>query len=301
MGTSWTVKVNAFERYSHALAEALQAEFDLVDGWMSNWKDDSDVSRFNEASPGECVTVSPSTQKVVLTALKLHELSDGAFDVSASPLIQIWGFGTTFRAAEQPTEEQINAAMAQLGTTGLRIIEDTLCQGDRPIQLNLSALAKGYAVDRAAELLSLRGFENYLVEVGGELRASGQNGRGTIWTIAIEKPSDVPGIASVQSALPLANQAVATSGDYRNFYVEADQRFSHIIDPRNGYPVKHDLASVTVLSESSMIADAWATALLVLGPKRGMEIAEARQLQVYMILRTEQGFQILTSSTWPVG
>lgn len=301
MGTSWTVKVNSNEGYSASLAEEIQAELDLVDSLMSNWKDTSDIQRFNNADPESCVAISPPTHLVMLFSQRMHDLSSGAFDITVSPLIELWGFGTEFLEPKVPSAEEIAAKLEKTGMSHIRVSDTELCKTELSVEINMSGVAKGYAVDRVADLLDTKELVNYLVEVGGELRARGENGRGSFWTVGIEQPSENLAVSTVQTALPLIDSAVATSGDYRIFFMEDDVRYSHIIDPTTGYPVVHNAASVTVLADSSMAADAWATALLVMGPDTGLEIANERGLQVLMILRTEEGFGVLTSESWPNG
>lgn len=299
MGTSWIVKVNSSEGYSAELAEQIQEELDLVDSLMSNWIETSDVQRFNDAEPDSCVAVSSPTQLVMLFSQRVHSLSSGAFDITISPLIELWGFGTEFVEAELPLEEDIEAQRQNVGMSHIRVNAKELCKSDVPVQVNLSAVAKGYAVDRVAELLDTKELTNYLIEVGGELRARGENGRGSYWVVGIEQPSDNLGLSTVQTALPLIDSAVATSGDYRIFFEADEVRYSHIIDPTTGYPVTHNAASVTVIADSSMAADAWATALLVLGPESGIELANEKGLKALMILRAEEGFSVRTSESWP--
>ena len=163
------------------------------------------------------------------------------------------------------------------------------------LQLDLNAIAKGFAVDQLAQAVAEHGYVNYLIEIGGELRVSGTNAKGEPWQIGIEHPrGDADGIAG----LTLSDGGVATSGDYRNAFVRDDVRYSHIIDPRNGYPVSHSLASVTVVAQTAMLADAWATALMVLGPSEGLKVAEQQGLASYFILRNGQDFDTVSSSAF---
>jgi len=299
MGTSWSVNVNSALGYDEELNQAIQNELDLVDGLMSNWKAESDISRFNDSALNSCTKVSTSTLAVVLFAQRISSLSDGAFDISLGPLIDLWGFGNGEVGGEMhPSEGDIEAALAVTGINHLYLTDTELCKRNTPIHINVSGLAKGYGVDRVASLLSEQGFDNYLVEVGGELRGQGVSGRGVVWTVGVEQPTDGLGVGQVLAAVELKDGALATSGDYRNFYTLDDQRYSHIIDPTTGYPVTHNLASVTVRANTSIEADAWATALLVVGPEAGMIIAEQKNLAVFMVLRNQQGFDVLASQSW---
>lgn len=299
MGTTWSVKINSEFGYSSKLAEEIQAELDAIDSLMSNWKETSDITRFNNAELNSCTEVSAQTLAVVLVSQRIATLSRGAFDISISPLIELWGFGTEFKSNDPPAGEDIEEYLSRTGLINFYLTDNELCKRNVPLELNLSGVAKGYAVDRVASLLDNQRFQNYLVEVGGELRARGENGRETPWLVAVEQPSDELGLVNYQVAIPLLDQAVATSGDYRNFYKVDDVRYSHIINPSTGYPVSHNAASVTVLAKSSMEADAWATALLVLGPEEGIEIAAKQNLKVMMILRGESGFNVIKSDDWP--
>ena len=300
MGTSWSVKVNAKTGFNAELNQAIQAELDLIDNLMSNWKDNSDINRFNRSELNSCTEVSSSTLAVVLLAQRISSLSNGAFDISIGPLIDLWGFGTEILASDEaPDDEEIKKVLDTTGIEHMYLTDTELCKRNTPIHLNVSGLAKGYAVDRVANLLQEQGFSNYLVEVGGELRGQGVNGRGKVWTVGVEQPNDELGANQVLTAVQLKDGAVATSGDYRNFYTLENQRYSHIIDPTTGYPVTHNAASVTVRANNSIEADAWATALLVLGPETGIEVADKKDLAVLMILRNSNGFDTVTSESWP--
>ena len=299
MGTSWSVKLNSEFGYDAELDKAIQAELDLVDARMSNWKSDSDISRFNDSELNTCTEVSTPTLAVVLFAQRAFNLSDGAFDISLGPLIDLWGFGAEETIEDSaPSASDIEAALELTGIDNLYLTDTALCKRNTPVYINVSGLAKGYGVDRVASLLSDKNFDNYLVEVGGELRAKGINGRDQVWSVGIERPDDRLVASQVVTAVKLGDAALATSGDYRNFYALDDQRYSHIIDPKTGYPVTHNLASVTVRASTSIEADAWATALLVAGPEKGMALAEKKNLAVLMVRRNEHGFDVSTSSNW---
>lgn len=300
MGTSWSVKVNSNTGYDSELNGSIQGELDLVDKLMSNWKAESDISRFNTSEPDSCTEVSAPTLAVVILAQQMANLSEGAFDISLGPLIELWGFGTEIQTeGTQPSKDDIFETLATTGLEYLYLTDTELCKRNVPLTINVSGLAKGYAVDRVATLLNQREFDNYLVEVGGELRGKGVNGRGVAWTVGVEQPGDGLITGEVITAVELKDGAVATSGDYRNFYTLDDQRYSHIIDPTTGYPVNHSAASVSVLATTSIEADAWATALLVLGPDKGMAIANQKELAVLMVLRSDQEFEVVTSNAWP--
>jgi thiamine biosynthesis lipoprotein len=231
----------------------------------------------------------------VSEAQRVAELTQGAFDVTALPLVELWGFGATEVADELPGEAAVAAARARVGYRGLQVTTapPALRKADAGMAADLSAIAKGFAVDEVAALLDARGLSDYLVEIGGELKAAGHNARGEAWNIAVEQPT--PGARRVQRAFPLVDLAVATSGDYRNFFERNGQRYAHTIDPRSGYPVQHQLASVTVLDPSAMSADALATGLLVLGERAGIEFALAHELAALFLIRDGDDFRERTT------
>jgi len=239
---------------------------------MSTYRDDSEISRFNASAPGAWFTVSHSFYNVLSTALVVGRNSEGAYDVTVAPLVDLWGFGPGPAIDTPPSEAAIARLMERVGQDNLRLDGENLwVKKLTALSLDFSSLAKGYAVDVIANWLAQRGIDRFLVEVGGEMRMSGMSGRGDPWRIAIEQP-DSSG-RSVAAAVSLTDVAVATSGDYRNYFEVDGRRYSHSIDPRTGHPVAHDLVSVTVVHPSAMLADAWATALTVLGAEQGMAVA----------------------------
>ena len=301
MGTSWNATVvSPPPTISESeLESGLAASIEEVNALMSNWRDDSEVSRFNRAAPGDAVPVSAATRAVVEASLDIYQRSGGAFDITVGPLIELWGFGTSEKTLDSaPDNDTIAEIQRQVGSDALLIDAEksTLSKrADRAI--NLSAIAKGYAVDRAAEWLMSQGVQHFMVEIGGEVRTGGLSPRGDRWRIGIESPELVRG--DTVRALALDGKAVATSGDYRNYYNIDGQRMSHTIDPVTGRPITHKLASVSVIHENCMYADGWATALDVLGPDKGMEIAEREGLAVYMLVRNADGeYQALSSTAF---
>ncbi len=297
MGTRYSVKL--VEAPDATDEVALQADIDAVladiVALMSTWEPDSELSRFNRSSVDEWFAISPDTHTVVAAALEVAEQSGGTFDATAGPLINLWGFGPA-DTRELPGAEAIAAARALLGRIELRAQPPAMRRTAEGVYVDLSAIAKGYAVDRIAELLEQRGTANYLVEIGGELRARGSNARGRPWAVAVERP--LPGGRMVQRVLPLTDRSVATSGDYRNFYERDGKRYSHTIDPRTGRPVEHTLASVSVVHPSAMMADAFATALMVLGPDEGFAWAGRNGLAALFIVRDGTGFVERTTAAF---
>ncbi len=293
MGTVYTVKVVAPP--AGLDGAALQPEIDAILGRitdrMSTWEPDSELSRFNASATTQWVAVSDETARVVREALAVSRLTEGAFDVTVGPLVDLWGFGAAPRSDESPSEAQVAAAREKVGYQRLHVREESpALRKDHPeLRVDLSAIAKGYAVDQVAEHLESRGFGAYMVEVGGEVRARGPHPRGGPWRIGIEKP--IAGGRSVQRVLHVEDGGLATSGDYRNFVERDGQRLSHTIDPRSGRPVTHRLASVTVVADSCMRADALATGLLALGPEKAADLARREAIAALFLIRGEEGFR----------
>lgn len=297
MGTTWQVTVTG--EADQNLKSVIQRELDLVDTLMSTWRDDSEISRFNVSEKTDWFPVSKQTAAVVQASLDVSAATDGAFDVTVSPLIDLWKFDQNTGRGDLPAAAAIEETRTQIGWQQLSVRQDppALKKSSAALSVNLSAIAKGYAVDRVAAALSESGLESFLVEVGGEVRAAGLSPRGEPWTVGIEEPADDR--REIRSAVSLQDRAMATSGDYRNFYMIDGQRYSHTIDPRTGRPVEHALASVTVLTESCMLADAWATAISVLGPEAGSQLAGQQGLVANLIVRTDAGFQDETLGNFP--
>jgi len=294
MGTTWHVTYTA-EAGADALKTAIEAALESVNESMSTYRADSEISRVNASDPGKPVILSDAFAEVLVAALDVGARSEGAYDVTVAPLVDLWGFGAGSPADwSSPSPEQVRAVLGRVGQSALawHPEQGTLIR-HAPVSLDFSSIAKGYGVDRVAGVLEDAGVVNYLVEVGGEMRVSGTSPRGDAWRIAVEQP--LAGQRGIARALAVTDIAVATSGDYRN-YVEVDgTRYSHTLDPRTGYPVTHDLVSVTVLHESCMMADAWATALIVAGPEDALRLAKVNDLAVYMMTRSGDSLDIQMS------
>ena len=256
---------------------------------MSTYEPDSEISRFNDAAAGEPFPISNATWSVVSEALEVSALTSGAFDVTVGPLVDLWGFGPGVAAHIVPDPDTLRETRARVGWERLHVDDDppTLEKDADGVECDLSAIAKGYAVDQVHERLTIRGVRNFMIEVGGEVRTLGKNASGEAWRIGIERP--LVGEQALQRTVSLSGLAMATSGDYRNFFEADGEFFSHLIDPRTGRPVDHTLASVSVIHASCMRADALASGLLVLGPKDGYELAVKEDLAVLFLLRSPDG------------
>ena len=289
MGTRYHVTVvKVPEDVAQAeLQSSIDAELAAVNQEMSTYIPDSELMRFNRAPVGQPVEVSQHLAEVIAQALSIYRRSDGAFDVTVGPLVNLWGFGPNPEPETVPDDAEIAKLQQVLGSDALAL-EGRALTKSRDVAIDLSAIAKGHGVDRVAELLEAKGIRNYLVEVGGELRTAGVNPQGQPWRIGIERPTAGQ---VVQKPIQVSGKAVATSGDYRNYYERDGKRYAHSIDPRTGRPVEHKLASVTVIADNCAEADGLATALNVMGADAALKLAEKEGLAVFLLVKADNGFE----------
>lgn len=299
MGTRYSVKVGvtdvgAAERLKAAIDERLVEINDL----MSTYIESSELSRFNSSDSNEPVSISRETAVVISAALELAKDSGGAFDPTVGPLVDIWGFGPDGKRTRPPTDVEIAAAREVVGhkLVTLDATTGTLCREKEGVELNLSAIAKGYGVDAIAELLDASGVTHYMVEIGGEVRVRGTKPDGLAWRLGIERPADDERGAS--HVLSITTGALATSGDYRNFFEFEGVRYSHTINPATGRPVTHSLATVSVYANDCMTADGLATTLLVLGPIEGYDWAEQRGVAALFAERVGDELHEHATTAW---
>lgn len=305
MGTYWVARIvvggpdesvpEVADR--RALRDAVQDELDRVNALMSNWLEDSETSRFNRHDSTEPFEVSAATLAVVREALEIGRIADGALDPTVEPLVRAHGFGGA-EEGEPPADDEL-AELRQY--VGLELLEAepaereseaaTLRKLDPRVRIDLSSVAKGWAVDRVVERLGELGHGDLLVEVGGEVRVRGRNAEGEPWRLGIESPQPSLGPGqSVQRIVELEEGALATSGDYRNYREVRGERISHILDPRTGRPIRHRLASVSVVQPTCARADGLATALMVLGPAEGFALAVEEDVPALFLVREDDGF-----------
>ncbi|MCF7980830.1 MAG: FAD:protein FMN transferase [Pseudomonadales bacterium] len=300
MGTQFHVKyyLPTTTQLSVKVIQAhVEDELARVNQRMSTYLPDSELSRFNRSEIGQWFPISQETAEVVSLAQQISSQTQGAFDVTVASLVDLWGFGPSYRSEEPPAQQLIETELKKVGYSALKVRQSpSALFKTSPVTVDLSAIAKGYAVDKVADALEKAGIQSYMVEVGGEIRAKGLKTENQPWRIAIESP--LPGQRSVQRVLELTDIAVATSGDYRNYFEKNGQRYSHTIDPTTGYPITHALASVTVLAETSARADALATALMVMGPERALNFANENRLPVFMIVKQASGFSEIASDAF---
>lgn len=296
MGTTYNVKI-AFLPQNVTLDEVRReaaAVLAAVNARMSTYDPKSELSRWNASSSTDWFDVSPETAEVVNAALHIGHYSNGALDVTVGPLVNLWHFGPDKRSLEQiPSQAEIDAARKR---TGLECVEVRMSppalRKSRPdVYVDLSAIAKGYGVDQVAESFDKLGIEDYMIEVGGEVRTRGRTAEVAPWRIAVESPTG----EGLQRIVSLSGAAMATSGDYRNYFESDGVRFSHIIDPRTARPIDHRLVSVSVIDPLCAAADGWATALMVLGPDEARRTAARHSLAVLLIVKTDRGFEEWTT------
>jgi len=294
-GTTWEVRLLGDARAARALGTELQGVLAAIDAQMSSWRADSELSRFNALRAADWFPVDRDVVRVLRDAVAVHRLSGGAFDPTVAPLVDLWGFGPGPARAAPPGDAELTAALARVGFADLALRDEppALRKTRADLALDLSGVAEGFAVDALARRLEARGVERFLVEVGGELRARGEGPGGGPWRVGIERPT--PGESRVEWQLGLADAALATSGDYHRYLEWGGKRLPHVIDPRTGRPVTNGLVSVSVLAGEAARADAWATALLVLGPEMGTAVAEREGLAVLFV--RERGGWLETTTT----
>ncbi len=298
MGTTYNVKYLTAEGTpsSKDLHQGIDRLLEQVNDQMSTYREDSELSRFNQYQGTEAFDVSEQTATVVKEAIRLNKLTLGKLDVTVGPLVNLWGFGPEARRDVVPTEQELAERKANIGINHLHVNGNKLVKDLPHLYVDLSTIAKGWGVDVVANYIESQGIHNYMVEVGGEIRLKGINKESVPWRIAIEKPSVDE--RSIQEIIEPGDMAIATSGDYRNYFERDGIRYSHIIDPDTGYPISHKVVSVTVLDESCMTADGLATGLMVLGEVKGIEVANQHNIPVFMIVKTDDGFQEIASEAY---
>lgn len=284
MGTRWSAMIHAVAGLDvERVRLSLQAAVDAVDGQMSTWKPDSDLMRLNRAPVGEAVPLSPMLDEVLRLGVAISKASGSAFDMTVGDAVAAWGFGP-FPASQ----DSILAAMAARRVSAHETLEfgEGTVTKRAPVTLDLNGIAKGFGVDRLAETLSKFGVHDALVGIDGEMRAMGTRADGQPWTVAVEAPNRTR--RAPHSILALTDCAVATSGDYRHFVEAGGRRLSHTMNPARGAPLTSSPASVTVIAPTCAIADAWATALMVLGPEAGTTVARKVGIDALFLLRDER-------------
>ncbi len=303
MGSAWTVKlVGDLPTTAEELRAGVQARFDAVDKALSTYKKDSALSRFNRDTSGAWIDIDPELAAVMSYARSLAEESDGAYDLTVGPLVNLWGFGPEPARHDVPDAADIERARAHVGWRRIEVDAAANRARKEPgVYVDLSSLGKGRGVDRAAEYLEARGVSNYLIDLSGKLRAHGVNTRGAPWRVQVEKPGadDPAGRPNlVPATVALENRSIATAGDYRRFFETGGRHYSHIIDPRTGYPVAHATLSSTAVAADCMQADALATVFMAMAPEAALALANRLQVPALLIGRSEKGVRLAPSAAW---
>lgn len=297
MGTTYSIKVAAAPESLDAdqLRAATDEVLDRIDRSMSGYRDDSEIYRFNASRSTDWFEVSSDLATVVDYALQVSQQSNGAFDITVGPLVRAWGFGAAGEPIDLPDEAKLAELKGLVGYQKLQARQQppALRKSDAALVVDLNAIAPGYAVDLMTERLQGLQLRNFMIDIGGEVRARGRNGRGEPWRIAVERPIDAE--PEPYAIVQLDDAAVTTSGEYRHYYDRDGRRYSHTIDPRTGRPVEHTLASVVVIGPTSMFTDAWTTALNVLGTEAGRALALQRAMPVLFIEARGNELQSVTT------
>jgi len=277
MGTTYhiTVVTGYFQGIS-GLKAKIDARLEEINRSMSTYRKDSEISRFNRfKQAGRKFKVSDDFYQVMQAGRNIYNLSDGAWDATVNPLLELWGFGQAVPKNKVPPQNEIEALLPDIGFSNIEIIAPDFLEKKRAgVTIDLSSIAKGFGVDQVSGLLRNSGFENYLVEIGGEIMAAGDRKDGLPWRIGINRPQPDAAFDEVYRVVELQNQAFATSGDYRNFFKANSIRYSHVIDPRTGYPVSNGVASVSIAADNCTLADGLATAVMVMGADKGLDLID---------------------------
>ncbi|XXE97401.1 FAD:protein FMN transferase [Pseudomonas sp. D3-10] len=258
-----------------------------VDRQLSTYRSDSDIERFNTMPADSCRVMPEPVLELIRAGEQLSSQSAGAFDLTVEPLLNLWGFGPQSREEQVPSAEALAETRQRVGHRHLRIERDQLCK-DAAVEVDFNSIAAGYAVDRIAARLQALGIDSYLAEATGELKAIGRKPDGSPWRIALEEPRDDRQVA--ERVIEVNGYGISTSGDYRKYFEQGGKRYSHTFDVRTGAPVLHNLASVTVIHPSAMMADGLSTLLLILGPERGWDYAQEHGVGVFFVLRDGERF-----------
>lgn len=298
MGTSYRVKIvtevekSLESNEKEELAGEIERVLDTVNASMSTYLVDSELSQFNRLPANQPQLISPPLLEVVQISQEISKITGGAFDITVAPAVRAWGFGANAQKEDLPSPSEVKALKSFVGYKNLVLSGDTLMKKVAATEMDLSAVAKGFAIDQIARLLDTKRVTNYLIEIGGELKARGTNAQAEAWRVAIEKPEFNGGVFAV---IELQDRAIATSGDYRNFVQLGGKTFSHTIDPVTARPVVHQLASATVLHESAARADALATAMMVMGLEHAVKFSKEYDISSFFITRphNQEGYQVV--------
>lgn len=297
MGSRYSIQY--VRRASTPGPKAVQAEVENilaeVDRQFSTYRSDSDIERFNNLPANHCQKMPTPILELIRVGEQLSSQSEGSYDLTVEPLLNLWGFGPQAREEKVPSAEALAEVQQRVGHSHLRIDGDQLCK-DAAVEVDFNSIAAGYAVDTIAARLEALGIHDYLAEATGELKAVGKKLDGSPWRIALEEPRDDQQVA--ERVIAVDGYGVSTSGDYRNYFEQGGRRYSHTFDARTGTPVLYTLASVTVIHPSALMADGLSTMLLILGPERGWDYAQAHDIAAFFVIRADTGFVTRTNQAF---
>ncbi len=305
MGTTYSIKIigtNDQRININGIKSKIDSTLESINRQMSTYIQNSEINQFNSSICKDWISISIEFYNVIVRAQEISELTDGAFDITVGPMIDLWRFSGDLdqNAWQPPSEQEIGEILQFIGFNNIAVGNNSIRKVHPKTQIDLNAIAKGYGVDLVFQLLNDFGYTNIMVEIGGEIRCSGHNKDGDNWKIGIDKPilSVTPG-ADLHEIINLNNNSLATSGDYRNYFIYNDEIFSHIIDPRTGYPTQNQASSASVIAPDCITADALSTALMVMG-LGGIELINSMDdIEAMLILRTgDNKFEIVESYGW---
>ena len=297
MGSTYSIKYvrHAGQVDAARVRSEVEGVLTEIERQMSTYRSDSDIERFNALPANTCQRMPAPVLELVRVGEQLSKQSEGSYDLTVEPLLNLWGFGPQGREEKVPSAAALAEVLQRVGHQHLRIDGEQLCK-DGAVEVDFNSIAAGYAVDTIAAKLDAMGIHNYLAEATGELKAKGKKPDGSPWRIALEAPRDDQQVA--ERIINVDGYGVSTSGDYRNYFLQDGRRYSHTFDARSGAPVLHDLASVTVIHPSALMADGLSTLLLILGPERAWTYAEKHDIGAFFVIRADTGFVIRTSKAF---
>lgn len=293
MGTYYSVKISgAITQSQQQLQQEIDTLLEQANDDISTYRSHSVLSRFNQNTSSAPQPIPRGMADIILTAQRIGQDTGGAMDITVGPLVNLWGFGPDKQTDKIPSQQQIDAARSHTGLQHLKLLSDgrgEWLQKDLPgMYVDLSTLGEGYGVDLLVQLMARKGITNYLVSVGGAVSSRGVNGQNKPWRVAIQKPTDKEN--ALQALVDLQGYSISTAGSYRNYFEQNGQRYSHVIDPISGRPIRHKLVSATVIAPTALEADGWDTGLMVLGTEKALKLAQEKGLAVYLIGKTDDGF-----------
>ncbi|KPA11039.1 ApbE-like lipoprotein [Candidatus Magnetomorum sp. HK-1] len=305
MGTTYHIKYNAGFFFKHQpLKKAIEEQLSKINSSMSTFDPKSEISVFNKMrDTTKVISISDDFYQVLIQARRLYQLTEGAWDGTVKPLVNLWGFGNTSHPQQKPDQQTIKRVLNNVGFNNI-VIDNHIIQKKNPdIQLNLASIAKGFGVDLVAQVLDNHTIENYLVEIGGEVYARGQKINGKPWRVGINRPKVQSALNDVYYAIAIKDKAIATSGDYRNYFMDGTKRYSHVIDPKTGQAVQNKIVSASVISDTCTFADGLATALMVMGVEKGLSLVnQLSDTECFLIQENKSGdgFDHFYSDHFPI-